>query len=278
MPNIAVFHPQIVHFVVALLIVGVVLRLLWLTGRVAFAGPAATTLIVAGTVAAVFAVTSGDQAHGPVERIPGAEQALDEHEELGERTRNLFLVVAALELAALAPAVRKYHRPILIGSAVLGLVGLGFVYETAEHGGRLVYSYAGGVGTRSGESEDLDRLLLAGLYHRSIADRRAGRAVDAAALTTLMNDRFGNQYPVIRVLAIESLIHDQNQPRAALDELAQLEGESLFIQYRRMWLTADAYEALGHADSALATLKAHESEFQNSDYVERVAALEASLR
>ena len=27
-----------------------------------------------------------------------------------------------------------------------------------------------------------------------------------------MNDRFGSEYPVIRMLAIESLIHDVNQP------------------------------------------------------------------
>jgi uncharacterized membrane protein len=47
-PNLAPFHPQIVHCVVALLIMGVLLRLVALTGKVRFAGGAATTLIVLG--------------------------------------------------------------------------------------------------------------------------------------------------------------------------------------------------------------------------------------
>ena len=46
MLEIGVFHPQIVHFAIALLIVGVIMRLVWLSGRFRFTGPAATTLIV----------------------------------------------------------------------------------------------------------------------------------------------------------------------------------------------------------------------------------------
>src|SRR5574342_765540 len=46
MPNIAHFHPQIVHFAIALLLAGVVMRWISLTGKVAFAGPAATTALL----------------------------------------------------------------------------------------------------------------------------------------------------------------------------------------------------------------------------------------
>jgi hypothetical protein len=41
MPNIGVYHPAIVHFAVALLVVGVIFRWISLTGRAAFTGPAA---------------------------------------------------------------------------------------------------------------------------------------------------------------------------------------------------------------------------------------------
>ena len=75
MPAIGSYHPEIVHFVIALLVIGVVLRLVALTGRLAFAGAAAATLIILGTLATVAAVKSGDDAHGPVERIPGAREA-----------------------------------------------------------------------------------------------------------------------------------------------------------------------------------------------------------
>ena len=69
--SLAALHPQIVHFVIALLFVGVVLRCVSLTGRAPFTGPAARVLLLVGTGAAVLAVQSGTAAHGPVERVPG---------------------------------------------------------------------------------------------------------------------------------------------------------------------------------------------------------------
>src|SRR5437867_3227725 len=102
---------------------GVLLRCVSLTGRAAFTGPAAAVLLLVGTVAAVLAVQSGTAAHGPVERVPGARAAVIEHEEWGERTRNIFVVVAALEIAALAPALSRWRRWVLAASAVVGLGG-----------------------------------------------------------------------------------------------------------------------------------------------------------
>ena len=93
MPNIGAYHPVIVHFAIALLILGVVFRWISLTGRAPFTGPAATTLLLLGALAALLAVHSGLDAHGPVERIPGARQAVTDHEEAGEWARNVFLAV-----------------------------------------------------------------------------------------------------------------------------------------------------------------------------------------
>jgi uncharacterized membrane protein len=59
-PDIGSLHPQIVHFVVALLYVGVIARIVSLVPplakRFAFAGPMAALLILIGTGAAVAAV------------------------------------------------------------------------------------------------------------------------------------------------------------------------------------------------------------------------------
>ena len=159
----ASYHPELVHFAVALLIVGVIFRLVSLAGRPAFAGPAALTLLAAGTVAAALSVYSGVAAHGPVERIPGARPAVVEHEEWGIRTRNVFIGVMILEMAALALWRSRRQRTVYIASAALGVVGLACLYEAGEHGGKLVYAYAGGIGTRSGDPADVGRLLLAGL-------------------------------------------------------------------------------------------------------------------
>lgn len=170
MPDIAIYHPQIVHFVIALLVVGVILRLVSLTGRLKWTDPAATALILAGTLAAVFAVSSGEQAHGPAERVPGAGHAVEEHEEWGERTRNLFLLIAALEIATQALKAsgrRRIGMGTAVASGIIGLAGLFFLYETGEHGGEIVYKYAGGAGTRSGDPKDVENLLVAGLYHQT---------------------------------------------------------------------------------------------------------------
>jgi uncharacterized membrane protein len=192
MPEIAIFHPQIVHFVIALLIVGVVFRVISLTGRFKFTDHAATTLILIGTVAAWFAVTSGEQAHGPAERIPGAREAVENHEEWGERTRNLFILVSVLEIATLAlrgSGRKRIATGTAIASAVIGLAGIFFLYETGEHGGQIVYEFAGGAGTRSGDPKHVENLLVAGLYHQASLALREKRADEASRLLTELNLR-----------------------------------------------------------------------------------------
>jgi uncharacterized membrane protein len=204
MPDIAMYHPQIVHFVVALLMVGVVFRLISFTGRLKFTDHAATTLILIGTVAAVFAVTSGDQAHGPPERIPGARDAVENHEEWGERTRNLFIIVALLEIATqvLRGSARKRAATVTaVASAVVGLAGLFVLYEAAEHGGEIVYEYAGGAGTRSGDPAHVENLLVAGLYHQAAIAIREKRADEAARLIAELELRRPNDRSVQRLKA-----------------------------------------------------------------------------
>ena len=259
MLEIGSWHPQIVHFVIALLGVGVVLRLISLTGRLQFTGPAATTLIVLGTIAAVFAVASGDQAHGPAERIPGAREAVTNHEDWGKRTRNLFIVIATLEVVSLVLSSRersrRVGRGVAIGSAVLGVVGLFFLFETGEHGGELVYEYAGGVGTRSGDPADVERLLIAGLYHNAMRDREAGRSEDAARLFGEMERRLPND-PEVRLLAIESTLLDRRDAQAALSALRGFApGDNARLGARAGLMRVDAFLASSQRDSAVFTLQ-----------------------
>src|SRR5258708_33659312 len=151
MPNIGSYHPIIVHFAIAVLAVGVIVRWISLTGRVAFAGPAAATLILAGTVAALLAVDSGTDAHGPVERIPGVRQAVMDHEDAGHWARNVFLVVALLEIGALFAKRRSVHiaRVALWGSAGGGGFGLAGLLKNADRGGGLGYAPARRAGART---------------------------------------------------------------------------------------------------------------------------------
>ena len=98
-----VFHPQVVHFAIALLVAGVIFRVLSLVGKPSFVGPAAAALLTIGTLAAVAAAMTGIEAHRPVEQMPGLRPVIVAHERWGERTRNVFIVVL-LVLMIRAPA------------------------------------------------------------------------------------------------------------------------------------------------------------------------------
>jgi uncharacterized membrane protein len=268
MPEIGYYHPIIVHFTVALLIAGVIFRLISLTGRAKFTGPSASALLLVGTLSTLAAVRSGDDAHGPAERVPGARAAVVEHEELGERARNVFIAVALLEILALVLARKGKERFALAASGVVGLVGLFFLYEAAEHGGELVYSYAGGVGVRTGEEEDVSRLLLAGLYHQSQLDRKNGRPEEAARLIELAAERHPADVEV-QLMAAESLILDRRDSIAALDALAPIATDEARLKIRKGMLEADAHQASGDVDKARERLEALAAEFPENARVKR---------
>jgi uncharacterized membrane protein len=274
MPDTGYFHPQVVHFVIALLFVGVIARVITvlplggLAKKLAWAGPMAALLIVLGTAASVAAVKSGKDAHGPVEQVPGARSAVEDHEEWGERARNVFLVVAVLELLAIGLYAKPAAKWLKIGSAVVGLGGLFVLYEAAEHGGDLVYGFAGGVGIRSGDDGDRSRLLVAGLFHNIAADRRAGRSDDAARLVDELAKRAPGE-AIVRWMTIESRIVDRKDPAGALLALDSitLAPDDTRGKLQKGMLRVHAFEALNNSDSALAVLEALRTEFPESQRV-----------
>ncbi len=67
----ASLHPQVVHFAIALLVVGVALRMLSLIGRPAFVGPAAATMLLLGT-GAVVATGDRDAAIATLQQLAAA--------------------------------------------------------------------------------------------------------------------------------------------------------------------------------------------------------------
>jgi len=258
MPNLASWHPQIVHFAIVLLVAGVLFRWISLTGRAAFTGPAAAVLLLAGTVAAMLAVQSGTDAHGPVERVPGARAAVQEHEDAGHWARNVFLVIAVLEIGALIFTRRsaRVAQGLTWASALVGLAGLGAIYKAGDRGGDLVYSYAGGVGIRSGDTTDVSRLLIAGLYQSAQAARARHDSAAAAEFFGELARRFPDD-TTVRLLAIESLVHDRNDGKGALAALARLivpAGDQR-LRVRYAFLKTDAFLAAGRPDSARATLE-----------------------
>lgn len=272
--NLAAMHPQIVHFAIVLTIIGAAFRVISLLGKPAFASPAASTLLILAALAGYASTQSGTAAHGPVERVPGARPAVQEHEEWGDRARNGLLVLGVIELVGLAMRKTKYST-MVNGVAALGaLVCVGLVYEAGEHGGKLVYSYAGGIGIRTGDEKDIQQLLLTGYYQQAMADRKAGRADSAAQLIADAAKRF-NSDPEIKMVAAESMILDQKNPKAALDALAAFEPPAQ-LAGRKATLQADAFEATGQKDAAIAVLQAVVSQRPNPRIQQRIDKLKGA--
>jgi uncharacterized membrane protein len=266
------FHPQVVHFAIALVFAGVLFRLLSLTRIFSFAGPAATTLILLGTLACFAAVHTGTLAHGPVERIPGVRPAVVEHEEWGERTRNLFAVISILELAALFTAWRQTPRAYVVSlvAAVAGLGGLAAMYETAEHGGELVYSYAGGVGIRTGEPDDVNRMFVAGAYQQALQDRQKGRNQEAMQIVELAAARFPSNLE-LQLMAAEWTTEVKQDPAAALQRLEglQIAADDTRSRVRAGMARANALLAQGNRDGAKAVVQTLAGEFPANLQVKR---------
>lgn len=271
----AAMHPQVVHFTIVLAIVGVAFRLVSLLGKPAFASPAATTLLVLAALSAVVSVQTGTAAHGPVERVPGSRPAVVAHEEAGELAQTVLLVLGVVELAALAlrrsPKVKLVHGL----AAVVGLAAVFAVYEAGEHGGALVYSYAGGIGIRTGDPKDVERLFIAGAYQQALADRKAGKAEQAATLIVDTVERFPAD-PELRLLAAESSLLDRKDAQAAIDALGQIQlpEQNRVLAFRKATLLADAYVAAGQKEAAVAALEGVLKTFPNPRLQKRIDELQ----
>lgn len=267
MPDLGPLHPQIVHFVIALGLVGILLRIVSLFAKAAWLNPAATTLIVLAAGASVVAAKSGTDAHEHSERIPGVRLAVQNHEHWGERTRYVLLGLAGIEVLGLILASSRGARPLRFVAAAGGVVAGGFIYKASDLGGHIVYQYAGGVGTRSGEPSDIDHLLVAGLFYAARKDRDSGRTDDAARMIDELARRMP-QDTAVRFLLIESRLRDRKDPAAALLELGQIQitGNSRFAT-RHGLLTAEALVASGQVDSARVILTGLAQRFPQSQAV-----------
>jgi hypothetical protein len=230
-------------------------------------GPAAAALLLGGTLATFAAVKSGDDAHGPVERILGVRSVVVEHEWAHQTGTSLAPSPCSVDRAG-APHVAEGETRAAV--AVVGLFGVYSLYRTGEHAGELVYAYAGGPGIRSGDPQDDGRLQLAGLYHQAQLDRKAGKAAEAAQLIDEAARRFGSS-PEVQLLQIESRLVDRKDAAGALQALTALQvpAGSAPLQTRAAMLKADALLADGRRDDAIATLQQLSQQFPASTRIKQ---------
>lgn len=140
-PNL---HPLVIHFPIALIVVAVFADLSdTLIGRPKWLASAATTLFLLGSVSAIVACLTGQQALDTV-LMPGmAHPIVQAHRTWAIATTVYFSVLALIRIAlAFRTSLPGGYRVLLLVAALVGMAGL---QQTAERGGRLVYEQGVGV-------------------------------------------------------------------------------------------------------------------------------------
>ena len=154
MEFLAGLHPKIVHFPIVFLVCYVVLEIISaFTKKEVFAKAAHITLFL-GVLTAFLAVLTGHQAEEIASKWDDAGaiipfKAIGEHEDFADLTMWYFF--GLLVVRTLLVLKKKFTINVKYLFVVLALVGSYFIYETGEHGGKLVYKY--GVGTELKKSE-----------------------------------------------------------------------------------------------------------------------------
>jgi uncharacterized membrane protein len=141
-PNV---HPAIVHFPIALFVIGLVSDIVALTGfKREVLRRFSSTMYVLGGVATVATYFSGKNAADSVLPSAEANPALTEHADLGYYMLWFGVVYAVLRIVDLL--LNKAGKlTIYVPVVVLGGAGFWLMFETAEHGAELVYKYGVGV-------------------------------------------------------------------------------------------------------------------------------------
>ena len=148
-------HPAVVHFPIALLLLGAPLAVVAVfVRRWNLPVLAAVVLALGGGGALVATWTGGQAAELAGELNGGGEQVLDQHEEWWGRARNAGIVAAVLAVAS-ASLFRKPVAARAAGAAAaLAAVAAAFsVAQAGHYGGQVVYKHGVGVNTAAaGES------------------------------------------------------------------------------------------------------------------------------
>jgi uncharacterized membrane protein len=151
-------HPMIVHFPIALLIVGFLSDIVGLLTKRDFFTQTGFYLFTLGAVGVIAAFVTGDQAGDGIMEEGALKQALEIHEEAATLAIWVTSIAAVFRIALFF--LKKYSGVLKMVSLALGLLAVMAIARTGYYGGELVYKHAAGVqldfgsGTSSTEKDD----------------------------------------------------------------------------------------------------------------------------
>ncbi|WP_414042204.1 DUF2231 domain-containing protein [Macrococcus animalis] len=130
-------HPLIVHFPIALLLVGTLFEIASLKYRNQL-NLAGTLLLTLGFISGVFAFLTGDSGERFAEMHFGeVEHLIHQHEDMARNAMIMFGIAVALKL--FTHFNHKYQKSIYIAVIVLAIIGSVLLAYTGHLGGQIVY-------------------------------------------------------------------------------------------------------------------------------------------
>ena len=141
-------HPLLIHFPIALLLVFPVFIVIGASLSPAKGRPYLSTaliLLLLGTASLFFAVQTGEAASHFVDRTPPVAALLKSHQALATETRDVFVTLSVIGLGVFLfpPLLGKerqlFSRVLPLSFLVFYAVGIIFLVNTADRGGRMVH-------------------------------------------------------------------------------------------------------------------------------------------
>jgi uncharacterized membrane protein len=136
-------HPMIIHFPIALLMVGFLADLSGIIFKKEFFTKAGFYLLILGTIGVIAAYFSGHIAGEGVEEAGTLKQALENHENAA--ILSLWLMAAASIVRIIIVSLKKYSGSFKFAALIIFLIGVLSIIRTGYYGGELVYKHAAGV-------------------------------------------------------------------------------------------------------------------------------------
>lgn len=136
-------HPMIVHFPIALLIVGLLADIIGILSKKEFFSKAGFYLLILGTLGVIAAFITGNLAGEGVTEAGSLKQALENHEDAAELS--IWLISAAAVVRIIFAVMKKYTGILKWIAFALFLIGVLSIARTGYYGGELVFKHAAGV-------------------------------------------------------------------------------------------------------------------------------------
>ena len=136
-------HPMVVHFPIALLIVGLLAETIGLFTQKEFFSKTGFYLLILGTVGVITAYFTGQSAGDGITETGALKQALELHEDAA--VLSVWLIAGAAVVRIALVLLKKYSGLFKGVAFVLFLLGVLSIARTGYYGGELVFKHAAGV-------------------------------------------------------------------------------------------------------------------------------------